>query len=580
MTLVEALRIVNARAQDSMRQGYSLACGFTPLHFKAFLAAQLVERTASGRIDVELGLFGDLSNTLRRLTESPPDGVAVPLEWSDLDARLGFRSTHGWRIDRGADILSSVQLRLNELATLLVELSQRTTVALSLPTLPLPPMFKSPRGMADPLVLELRRELAEFAVRLAEVATVRIVDSQQLDLLSPNNLRHDVASDLRTGFPYRLEHACVLAGVLASLLRPAVSLKGIITDLDNTLWSGIIGEDGIDGVSWDLDHKTQAHGIYQEMLASLSELGVLIGVASKNDPAIALQGLQREDLVVPRESLFPIEANWGAKSESVRRILQTWNIGAESVLFLDDSPIELAEVAAGVPGILCRQFPTGDAEAILRLVGEMRDQFGKTTVTLEDQLRVSSLRNGGAVLSSAGTDPEEFLRQADAEITLEWNAPDERCFELINKTNQFNLNGQRLDDAAWRRRLADPQAFLLAARYADKYAPLGKVSVLAGRWQDGVPQIDVWVLSCRAFSRRIEHQVLQACFERFECEQLQFDFRPTDRNAPLRELLTDLSGVEPNGPITLTCSTFNSHCPSLYAKVFSHESFNGNRVAA
>ncbi len=581
MKLVDALRILNARAQDESPQRFSLAlaCGFTPLHFKTFLAAQLTERTSSGRVDVQVGLFGDLPSTLRRLVEIVPDGVAVPLEWSDLDPRLGFRATHGWRSSRSADIFSSVQLRLRELSALLAELSQRTTVAMSLPTLPLPPMFKPPRGMVDPLALELRSQLAEFAAELSRTSTVRIVDSQQLDLLSPINTRHDVSSDLRTGFPYRMEHACLLAGELAGLLRPASPLKGLITDLDNTLWSGIVGEDGVDGISWELDHKTHTHAIYQEILASLSELGVLIGVASKNDPTVAQQGLQRDDLVVPRESLFPIEASWGAKSESVRRILQTWNVAADSVLFLDDSPIELAEVSAGVPGIRCQQFPTGDAEAILRLVGELRDLFGKATITPEDQLRVTSLRNGGAVLPT-GTDPEEFLRQADAEITLEWNAPDDRCFELINKTNQFNLNGRRLGESEWRSRLADPQAFLLAVRYADKFAPLGKVSVLAGRWRDGLPCIDVWVLSCRAFSRRIEHQVLKACFELFDCDQLQLDVQPTDRNAPLCEFLAGFVDTKPNQPITLTRSEFHSRCPSLFAKVLSHDFPNGNRVAA
>ena len=579
MTLVDALRIVNARAPNATRRRFTLACGFTPLHLKIFLAAQLTERTSSERIDVEVGVFGDVSGTLQKLLDNPPDGVAVPLEWSDLDARLGWRSTHGWRSDCTADILSSVRLRLRQLTELLTKLAQRTSVAVSLPTLPLPPMFPPPRGQSAPAALELRSLLSEFAAGLVASSDVRLVDSEQLEMLSPRHSRHDVAGDLRTGFPYRIEHSVTLASTLAGLLRPAAPLKGLITDLDNTLWSGIVGEDGVDGVSWDLDHKTHAHAIYQEMLASLSELGVLIGVASKNDPTIAQQGLQREDLVVPRESLFPIEANWGAKSESVRRILQIWNVSADSVLFLDDSPIELAEVAAGVPGIQCRKFPAGDAEAILRLVGELRDLFGKTTATLEDKLRVRSLRDSGAV-SPTATDPDEFLRQAEAEITLEWNAPDERCFELINKTNQFNLNGRRLDAAAWRRRLSDPQAFLLAVRYADKYAPLGKVSILAGRWRDGLPWIDVWVMSCRAFSRRIEHQVLQACFERLGCDRVQLDYQPTDRNAPIGELLTGLVESEPNQPMMLTRSAFNFRCPSLYAKVLSHDSPNENRIAA
>ena len=137
-----------------------------------------------------------------------------------------------------------------------------------------------------------------------------------------------------------------------------------------------------------------------------------------------------------------------------------------------------------------------------------------------------------------------------------------------------------MDEAAWRRRLADPKAFLLAVRYSDKYAPLGTISVVAGRWHDRLSWIDVWVMSCRAFSRRIEHHVLQACFERLGCEQFLLDFQPTDRNAPIRELLAGLVGVVPNQPITLTRSAFNSRCPSLYAKVLSHDSPNGNRIAA
>ncbi|TXT39539.1 MAG: subfamily IIIC HAD-superfamily phosphatase [Planctomycetota bacterium] len=579
MTLVEALRIVNRRASDSARRGLSLACGFTPLHLKTFLAAHLAERTSSGRIDVEVGLFGDLPGTLELSLRNPTHEVVVPLEWSDLDARLGLRGAHDWRAGRLTDILSSVRMRLGQLTALLTELSRLTTVALSLPTLPLPPMFKSPRGAADPASLELHRQLAEFAAGLAQSSAVRIVDPQHLETLSPLGTRYDVASDLRTGFPYRLPHACALAGELAGLLRPAAPLKGLITDLDNTLWSGIVGEEGVDGISWDLDHKTQIHAVYQSLLGSLSELGVLVGVASKNDLVVVQQSLKRTDLVVPPAGLFPIEANWGAKSESIRRILQTWNIGAESVVFIDDSPNELAEVAAGVPGIRCLQFPTGNDAAILQLVGELRDLFGKTTVSLEDQLRVSSLRDGGAVLPTTA-DPDEFLRQADADIKLEWNTPDARCLELINKTNQFNLNGRRLDEAEWRQRMSEPEGFLLAVNYTDRYAPLGKISVLAGRWRDGLPWIDVWVLSCRAFSRRIEHHVLKACFERFGVDQLVFDFQPTERNGPVRNLLIELTGSEPHSPTTLTRLAFDSRCPSLFAKVLSDDPQTGNRIAA
>lgn len=579
MKLVEALQLLNRRSKDADRIACTLACGFTPLHLKTFLAAHLAQRTLQGRIDVEVGLYGDLPGTLQRLIQHPPDQVAVVVEWSDLDARLGLRGTHGWQASKVDDLAASVRARCEQLRELLIELSARTTVALALPTLPLPPMFKAPRSQADLVALELRRRVAEFATDLSSQSNVRIVDAQRLDEVSPIAARYDLTADLKTGFPYQADHAVCLASMLAGLLKPAPALKGLITDLDNTVWCGIVGEDGINQVSWDLDHKSQAHAIYQAFLGSLSDLGVLIGVASKNDPQVVQSALQRDDLIVPTNQLFPIEAHWGAKSESVRRILKAWNVGADSVVFVDDSPIELAEVEAGIPGIHCRRFPTGDDTAILNLIGELRDLFGKSTVSAEDQLRVSSLRSATA-LQAANSDPEEFLRDAAAEITLEWNQPDDRCFELINKTNQFNLNGRRLDDAEWRRRLADPRVFVLAVKYSDKYAPLGKISVLSGRHTAQGPVIDVWVLSCRAFSRRIEHQVLQACFERFNASQLHFDFVSTERNGPTRELLAQLTAEEPSLPTVLTRSNFELLCPSLYAKVLSHDSLLGDRSAA
>jgi len=109
-------------------------------------------------------------------------------------------------------------------------------------------------------------------------------------------------------------------------------------------------------VSWDLAGHHQLHGLYQLLLAALAEEGVLIGVASKNDPASVQQAFLRKDLLVRPNQIFPMEVNWNAKSSSVERILRTWNIGADSVVFVDDSPMELAEVAAALPGIECVRF--------------------------------------------------------------------------------------------------------------------------------------------------------------------------------------------------------------------------------
>ncbi|MBC8291437.1 MAG: HAD-IIIC family phosphatase [Planctomycetes bacterium] len=572
MQLFEALTIIRDRSQSGAESTHrvDLICGFTPLHLKTLLAAELTLRTNSA-LDVHTGLFADIPGSLQHSIAEPPDSAVLLLEWSDLDPRLGYRSSGGWRPEKMSDIVESAGLCLARLEKPLSELAEKTTLVVCLPTLPLPPIFPSPTSLADAASLKLQSLVADLAVRLAESGTMRILDAAALDRISSPASRLDAASELRSGFPFTMDHAAALADELASLLKPKPAMKGIITDLDNTLWAGIVGEDGLDGISWDLDHKTHQHALYQEQLAALAGLGVLVAVASKNEASLVEQAFARDDLVFPANSLFPVEANWGPKSESIRRILTAWNIGADSVVFIDDSPIELAEVQAAFPEIQCRQFPTRNEVAVVSLLEELRSLFGRASVSDEDRLRVKSLR-AASKLADVEVDSDAFLAKAEAEITAEWNAFDERSLQLINKTNQFNLNGRRLDEAEWRKRAAEPDSILLGVSYTDKFSPLGKISVLLGRQESETLIVDSWVLSCRAFSRRIEHSTLQALFEQTGCRQIQFDFQATDRNDPLQNTLIELTGDPPeSGHVTLSQASFQTNCPNLFATVITHE---------
>src|SRR5262249_24533995 len=181
-----------------------------------------------------------------------------------------------------------------------------------------------------------------------------------LGVLSPSAGRYDLKSDLLSGFPYTLPHASAIAEVLARLLWNRAPKRGLITDLDDTLWAGILGEDGVDGISWHLDRNTHTHGLYQQFLASLAGAGVMIGVASKNDPAMVERAFDKRDLLLAKEDIFPLEIHWSRKSESVGRILSTWNVNADSVVFIDDSPMEVAEVQASFSDMECIVFPKSD----------------------------------------------------------------------------------------------------------------------------------------------------------------------------------------------------------------------------
>jgi FkbH-like protein len=411
--------------------------------------------------------------------------------------------------------------------------------------------------------------VSAFEADVAEISRVRLANAQYLDTRSAHSCRFDPLSEINFGFPYTVAHADVLGAHMASLLAPPPPKKGLITDLDDTLWLGILGEVGVDGVSWDLDHKSQIHGLYQQFLESLARAGVLIGIASKNDASLVEQALSRPDLLLRKDCVYPVEANWNAKSGAIGRILARWNINADSVVFIDDSSMEVAEVQAAFPEMECIVFPKHDARELYDLLSRLRDSFGREMLSDEDDLRLSSIRNAEALAAAQTGSPDsldKFLAQAEAKISFSTQKFPvvTRVADLVNKTNQFNLNGVRHTEAEWASRLADPESVLVSVSYEDKYGRLGVIAALSGYLRNTRLTVDVWVMSCRAFSRRIEHACMQYLFNNWEIDDVSLDYVPTTRNAPTRDFLTSLLGSEPNGTCTITREMFSATAPPMF----------------
>lgn len=559
MKLMEALKLLREAPQAPSWEAH-LVCGFAPLHFAIWLRAQLQRRFDDRRVELRTGLFGDWAGNLERATAARPAVIIAVLEWEDIDPRLGIRQLGGWLAAQRQDIRASAGQRLAQFTSLLRKAAAEAPVTVSLPTLPPPPAAHTPPGQLSAWEASLRALLAETAAQWAEIQGLRLLSPSHLDDLSLPAARLDPASWLQTGFPYTNSHAEALAGALAALTAPPPRKKGIITDLDDTLWSGIAGDAGPGGVHWDLEHHAQAHGLYQQLLASLAESGVLVAVASKNEPSTVAEVFARPGMMLQAENVFPFQVHWNRKSQSVEEILKAWNIGADSVIFVDDSPMEVAEVAGAFPAMETIRFPTGDVRAIWRLLHELRARFGKSTLSEEDRIRAISLRRP----ETPHTDPEAFLSEAEARLEFHFSPSpsDPRPLELINKTNQFNLNGRRLTQADWLRYLRDPGHFAAVVSYTDKYGPLGKIAVLAGRSEGENLHLESWVLSCRAFARRIEHMTLAVLFERFAVRAICFDAQPTERNQPMRRLWEDLT--LPFAPSAwLRREDFEARCPAL-----------------
>jgi FkbH-like protein len=573
MNLIEALEISRKPvAQDAKLMCVFLGCGFTPLHLQNFLSAHLRQLFPENRIEIKTGLFGDLAGSVERLDAKGLDGLAVALEWPDLDSRLGIRELGGWQVSEVHEIASSVDLQLSRLQRALKTAARSVPVVVSLPTIPLPPLFYTPPNINSAEKTKLLLALAKFAAALSEEPGTRVLDSQALDSVSPPATRFDIKSEILSGFPYKLPHASTLAQSMALLLQSRGPKKGLITDLDDTLWSGILGEVGIEGVNWSLEHHSHIHGLYQQFLSSLASAGVLVGVASKNDAALVQQAFDRKDLLLKKDKVFPFEVHWHRKSDSVQRILKSWNIGPEAVVFIDDSPMEAAEVKAAFPTMECLVFKKDDYQAVWDLLANLRASFGKNTVSEEDAIRLESLRSAAPLLDALGQDgnaSDEFLKRADAFVSFDFTKrpKDGRAFELVNKTNQFNLNGKRFSESEWNKFLADPASFLVTVTYQDKYGPLGKIAVLLGTVNEKKLHVAAWVMSCRAFSRRIEHHSLKHIFEKFDADEAVFDFQPTERNTPTQDFFLELAGEPPQLGLKISRKAFLEKAPPLFHRV-------------
>ncbi|MGA3189137.1 MAG: HAD-IIIC family phosphatase [Bryobacteraceae bacterium] len=556
MTLNQALAIINSRRESGEGAVYYLICGFEPLHLTTFLRAHLIQRRTDGKnLELRHGVYGDLRGNIESATHSPAIGSALVLEWNDVDPRLGLRSSGGWSNEAKADILENCRQRFSDLEAAIEPLASRMPVALAPPSLPLPPIGNTIRAQSSSLELELEQQLAAFLLSLSRLPGVRVVQRHRAQI--------DAKMELLAGFPYTIPFADALADSLANVLCQASPKKGLITDLDDTLWSGIVGEVGVDGVSWSQEFHTQAHGLYQQMLGHLAGCGVLLAVCSKNEMATVESALARKNLFLNSGSLFPIHANWGPKSASIAKILQTWNIAADAVVFVDDNPMELAEVQQAHPGITCLTFPKKDATAVWNLLGELRDLFGKPLIMEEDKLRQASIRASAQIHEmSTGAGSPEFLSTLQGAVTLDWSADssDKRALELINKTNQFNLNGLRIEEGEWLRRFDAEDTILAIASYQDKFGPLGKVAVLLGSQHGARVKVSHWVMSCRAFSRRLEHHMLDALFQHSGADEIEFAFAATAKNQPLQEFFRDLE-IAPGS--TISRAAFLDRCGIL-----------------
>jgi FkbH-like protein len=321
------------------------------------------------------------------------------------------------------------------------------------------------------------------------------------------------------------------------------SYKCLVLDLDNTLWGGVVGDDGIDGLVLGQGSALgEAFAAFQSYARELSRRGVILAVCSKNDEANALEPFERHpDMVLRRGDIACFVANWNDKAANIRAIAQDLNIGLDALVFVDDNPFERTLVRQELPMVAVPEVsddPTSYAQTLADA-----GYFEGLWVTDDDRARNAQYQGNRQreALKASATDLPAYLRSL--EMQLIWRRFDrvglQRTAQLINKTNQFNLTTRRYTDQDVLAIMQDPRSFGLQLRLIDRFGDNGIISVLIGRMQDDDDLlIDTWLMSCRVLGRQVEPTSLNLIAEqaqRLGARRLIGEYVPTKKNAMVRE---------------------------------------------
>ncbi len=337
--------------------------------------------------------------------------------------------------------------------------------------------------------------------------------------------------------PLYAEHVARLIGAIRGQSR-----KVLVLDLDNTLWGGVIGDDGIEGIRLGQgDPRGEAHQDLQRAALALKRRGILLAVSSKNDEALARQAIWEHPGMVLREDDFSaMQINWSDKATNLEALADRLSLGIDSFVFLDDNPAERAQVRGALPQVLVPELPTDPAEyaAVLLASGA----FEAVGFSEEDRQRSEhyAANARSASLAAQSRDLAGFLEslQMRAVFTAEGTTGWSRFTQLINKSNQFNLTTKRYTEAQIAEWVPSPDILTLQVRLTDQFGDNGMICCVIACPHDRAWVLDTWVMSCRVLGRRVEEAVLNEIVRRARgagISQLVGLYSPTQRNGLVRD---------------------------------------------
>ena len=317
--------------------------------------------------------------------------------------------------------------------------------------------------------------------------------------------------------------------------------KCLVLDLDNTLWGGVIGDDGVENIQ--IGHETpaaEAFTEFQSYVLNLKKRGVILAVCSKNDEEIAKSGFSHPDSVLHVEDFAAFHANWLPKNENLRGIAEELNIGTDSLVFIDDNPAERQIVRDTMPEVAVPEVNPDDIFSYIRAI-EGAGYFEPVTISDDDLKRNDNYRENKQrqILESTAKSYDEFLKSLNMKAEIDSFKPIyfDRIAQLTNKTNQFNLTTRRFTRADIENFANDSRYITLYGRLSDKFGDNGLISVVIGEKINDELHIILWLMSCRVLKRDMEFAMLDELVKRCAgCKKIVGYYFPTNKNKMVAEL--------------------------------------------
>ena len=375
-------------------------------------------------------------------------------------------------------------------------------------------------------------------------SNVHLIDIENLIFKNKKTKWNDSKMYNLTKQPFSMETIPILSNQIGNAAKGMFGLakKVLVTDLDNTIWGGIIGDDGLENIVLGSDTvEGEAYRNFQKYLKRLTEKGIILCVCSKNNEKISKKVFSKNtNMILKIEDITVFKSNFSDKASNIKEISKILNIGLGSFVFIDDSKFECDQVKKTIPEVMTLKLSDDPSESIEIL--ESASPFYFNNISKEDLSRVSSYKKITKINSKIENSEnlENFLKSLKSQVVLEKiNKKNcERSSQLIAKTNQFKLNSKLFSS----KELIQKNTFCI--NYKDVHQDYGNIGVVIHKIKKGNELIiENWVMSCRVFSRRIEFFIIEFLLNKAlknKCRYLSFRFIKSEKNLYLQEFLMSL----------------------------------------